>query len=47
MPAYKFILTSVISAETEDDAKEIFIADCAHTTAREFALRAEIEEVSE
>lgn len=50
MPTYKFIITSVIGAQTEDEAKEIFLEVCSEyrfEPLEEFCSRAEIEEVSD
>jgi hypothetical protein len=47
MPSYKFTITFVVGAQTEDEAKKIFIEDCAYLKPEQMVDRAEVEEISE
>jgi len=47
MPSYKFTITSIIGAQTEDEAKKIFVDDLIQMPPEELVYKAEIEEISE
>lgn len=47
MPSYKFTITSVISAQTEEEARIIFREDLDQIQLEDLLLKVEVEEITE
>jgi len=47
MPSYKFTITSIIGAQTEDEAMTIFREDLDQIQLEDLLLKVEVEEITE